>query len=407
MPESGNGPVVVLVQSRKGGVGKTSIALSAAIQLAAEGKRVAFVELDTLGSHLAQVLPTDRDFEETPDGYQFNPGAFSRSGSDKNRPRAPEYRERPNYAWYFPLERRGYRRPSFEDIETHLVIGAEVKQAFGDGSSLETIQRHLGLFLAPSYLAEVSVLNDLQLSKEGQRQFREFLTKFVAQLAEHEYQYVVVDNSPGISFLAANVLAWALEWVRDRDRETCHLWYVNTPAWWDMGLTLYESNVYGHLLEISRPAFVVNRARAPWLGISALEPGRRIELGTEQRRLANEIVAQSLFLPLWQASLVRGARKQMAEKFLPLTSAVAILSHDEGVRLSMLRQEDEPESAPDEHAGQSPIEFSQQHAQAVLTRLANKFLTGFLVPAAAGTAQEGRFHRDVRTALLAALPIPS
>jgi hypothetical protein len=97
----------------------------------------------------------------------------------------------------------------------------------------------------------------------------------------------------------------------------------------------------------------------------------------------------------------------MAEKFLPLTSAVAILSHDEGVRLSMLRQEDEPESAPDEHAGQSPIEFSQQHAQAVLTRLANKFLTGFLVPAAAGTAQEGRFHRDVRTALLAALPIPS
>src|SRR4051812_31655290 len=47
---------IVTVHSRKGGVGKSTIALSSGLQLAARGKRVALVEMDTQGCGLNQYL---------------------------------------------------------------------------------------------------------------------------------------------------------------------------------------------------------------------------------------------------------------------------------------------------------------------------------------------------------------
>lgn len=416
MADSTSWPVVVLVHSRKGGVGKTSIALSAAIQLATLGKKVGFLELDTLGSHLAQVLPTDRDFEMLSGGRtcRFNPKSFRRRRDGDSSPvTIPAYRDRPNYAWYFPMQRRRHRVPEFAELETRLVIADEVKDriAAADATAadglettqrLETMQRQLGLFLAPSYLTELSVLNDLQLTEQGQAQFREFLSNLVAQFASHQYEYVVVDNSPGISFLAANVLAWALEWVNEKNRKSCHLWYVNTPAWWDMGLTLYESNVYGYLLERSQPTFIINRVRGAWLGIGQFMPGKRVSLRDESQRFVRRIIAQqSMFLPLWQAADIYGADEDRAYKFLPSTAAVAVLGHDEAVHSSMLRETDDGKSElpVDEHAPNLSLEV----ARTTLTGLANKFLTGFLAPAVdvrPARLAPPTFHDHVRTTLV-------
>src|SRR5262245_56469106 len=56
-----NKAVLISVHSRKGGVGKTSIGMSTAIQLAALSKKVAFLDLDTLGTYLSQSLPFKAD----------------------------------------------------------------------------------------------------------------------------------------------------------------------------------------------------------------------------------------------------------------------------------------------------------------------------------------------------------
>ena len=81
---------IISIHSRKGGVGKTSIALSAALQLAAKGKRVALLELDSQGGHWSQVLRLERDWKPRTRRGKSRTWSLVKEGYD-SRPRLNDY----------------------------------------------------------------------------------------------------------------------------------------------------------------------------------------------------------------------------------------------------------------------------------------------------------------------------
>jgi cellulose biosynthesis protein BcsQ len=408
---------VVMALSRKGGVGKTSILLSAAIQLAAAGKKVAIVDLDTQGTHLSQFLPTDRDFvaigSDNAIDYQFAQGAFR---NHDNR-EMPVYGDRPNLAWLFPRSRRKGTRPTVMELMGRIVVPAELSRAFvehrgGAQSSdpLNKVINNLGVWLCSCYLRDLDTINNSIVTKEGQETFRNVLTEIAETVAKNGFEYLLIDNSPGLSFTGANGLAWAFEWSLNHPPSpgvpTVHPWLVGLANWWEQGLMLYEANVYAQQFVHLSPTLVINRVYQPWLGEPEFGPGCYVPLRGEARPALLAKMARKLFtVPIWIAGDYTGAASQggfsILNKFIPESYSVAVLRDDMGVRNSMLRSVEE--GRRDQSAGAATEAGSEETAW----DLAKKFFRSFLFPAlwaagemASSQSSGGPFHSDVRKLLI-------
>ena len=153
-------PTVITIHSRVGGVGKTSIAFSAAIQLAAMGKKTALVELDTQGPQLLHMLPLD---------------VHTTLGADEKYI-FQDYKQHPFFYWpltgsLMPRNGTHYhrRRDTVMAGESHLVFSSAVQlraTELGVAEKVNQMQKCLGIFPLSAFLSDTDGLNQLVMPKE-------------------------------------------------------------------------------------------------------------------------------------------------------------------------------------------------------------------------------------------------
>ncbi|HEX3148479.1 MAG TPA: AAA family ATPase [Gemmataceae bacterium] len=416
---------MILALSRKGGVGKTSVLLSAAIQLADQGRRVAYVDLDTQGTHLSQFLPLDQDMQPVPGmngdtEYKFCKDTFIRAARKQSGAGCPipEYGYRPAVQWHMTNVGRpkGYVFP-FGEMVARLAIGSSFREKCGAHRlRVKRVVENLGLFLCSCYLSDLDRLNEMQLSADGQEQYRNRLSAMIDEFSREGFEYVLIDNSPGLSLSGANTFAWALEWLHGGAKREVYPWILSHASWWEQGLIFYETNVYNHVLIKSFPTVIVNRVFKSWLGFAEFSPGTRVPLNGANRGLVKRMAAEALILPLWLNASSVIQDDSSLEKFIPNELSLVVLGDDPEVRNSMVRpQDDQPiERASGRSVTEDLDEFEGQDESAERFHLmTTKFLRGFLLPAIGLTSDpfdnrslNTQFHAQVRTALIEPMLAP-
>jgi hypothetical protein len=395
----------VSTHSRKGGVGKTSIILSAVIQLAAKGKKVAVLDLDTQGAYLSQGLPLRRDYLQENHSLRFN---LERHGA----PDVADYVKRPWWSWMVtgdPFKRTGKSSIPLEECRTGLAIDDSVRKNMAHSLRvpLRNIEENLHLFLLSPYLRDLDNLNKMVFSGEGQKVYRGFLSRAQVEMRDLGYEYLFLDNSSGLSFNPGNNLAWILEEARRARDGSFITWLVTGPPWWEQGLVIYEVNVFAGALARCFPTLIVNRVAGPWIGKEAFAPGKRVAIGREQE-FTKEFASKSFAIPIWFTA----GKKFDVKDLIPNTMSVAILGESLEIRDASLRPEDVEAGAPAELGKDSDpdIEGGARgepgevlHAptlSALFTKWSMKFIQDFVLKAAGCDGKGTTFHDHVRSALV-------
>jgi hypothetical protein len=402
---------VVSVNSRKGGVGKSSIALSAAAQLAASGKRVAFIDLDAMGVHLSQCLPIDGVAAKEGEHLTF------RSVDDRKVPPMP-YAQRPYLFWWVKDRPQSRGKSVLGAGERLLASDACVAWARDEGVAdrLETMIENLRLFLMSCFVSDLDEVNQMMLRGDTQRAYTAFLTALVEEFSKGEYDFVFIDNSPGFSLNGAMSLSWAVKLANGVAEQQkldvkVWIWLVSLASWWEQGLLAYELNVYGEDIIRAHPVLIVNRLMSPkWLGVfeaGKMESARNllIEARNEdpqaKRRLAE---LKSLFfnLPLWL-----GAERDTDDLLLDFVVP-------QGLRIAVLSEGDQVANAGSTGSAGvgdvSVVDPTATDPQDIVRRWgrrAEEFFARFFLPALKVSEQPteaadepGSFHSQVRTALV-------
>jgi len=351
------------------------------MQLAATGSKVGFLDLDSQGSHLSQVLPTDRDMrpEATDSGieYVFTPD------EDGDR---PVYAKRPHFLSKLP----GKGSLPLKKLVARLVVNSGIIDHHPEArEKTENVTKNLLLLLCSAYVSDRDVLNRYIFSTTGQVELRSFLSAIVNEFAEEGVDYVLIDNAPGFGFLSGTGMAWALDWASS-NTDRLHLWFVSSPNWWEQGLIFYETRAYPEYLSRARPILVINRAQNNWLGRSEFPVG---ECRPLDGRLAGEIGKDLFSLPIWIAGAPNLAEQDVIARFIPPTYRVAVLGDDEEVCNSMLRSSEERTA---DRGGAAANERSSSRTQ-LFSHLADKFLRGFLLPALGVTETDPVLKRNLST----------
>jgi hypothetical protein len=324
-------------------VGKTSVALCAAVQLAASGKKVAWLELDTQGPHLAQCWPLRQDVKDVDGVPEFQGGAFA--DEDGKHQLAYSARSYWNVAFY---EKRDPTPEVFQKVACTLsrrtldygrrALGSELGAL--DWHLVEKVVDNLTLFPASCYLKHIDATNQAILTGVAQERLLNYFTRFRDEASEAGFDFLVLDNSPGISIMPANVLRWVIErnGVKGATDSGHHLWFVGGNPWWEMGLIFYELNVMAPAIIQFNPALIVNKIGLCWLRRGDFAPGTRANLArdAEARRWA---LSRLSCLPLWLGSNL--SDEDLTELIIRKSNlALAILAYDLGLERSMTRPGD-------------------------------------------------------------------
>ena len=397
-----NEVTVVSINSRKGGVGKTSIGLSAAAQLATFGRKVAFIDLDALGSQLSQCLPFDG--VAVRDGNHLT---FQFDGSD----RSEAFRDRPYLFWWLTGRPQARRRSVEESGERLLSSDACVKWAkeHGVDDGLKAMTSNLRLFPASCYVSDLDEVNQMLMGKDTQRSYESFLTSLIQTLSKGGYEFVFIDNSPGLSLNGAMSLNWAIQLARGLGtqrglRVNVWTWLATLSNWWEQGLLAYEINVYAEDLIRVNPVLVVNRVMEDlWLGcfeqglcVSAREliddSGHDKE--SAQRRLA-ELKSLFFHLPLWLGA-EREPHDLLLHYVIPQALHVAILG--DSTHVAHAASGVSPGS--DAVTVVDPSEVSPDETGKRWGRRAEEFFARFFLPSLLSrpSVEHGDFHSQVWSA---------
>lgn len=359
---------IISVQSRKGGVGKTSIALSAAAQLAGHGFRVVFLDLDGLGSHLSQALPTERD-------YRLANGSFEL---------APQYERRPWSSWRATGNPFHEGIPQIGELLDKLLLVENIRhhadQLGVSNRDFERLNSHLSFLLFSCYLRDINDFNNLVGTQQGNTAIRQYLESVVRDL---DADFVIIDNSPGLAFNGGVCLSWALSNAMLAPEDTVHTWFVTQTPWWEQGLVIYETNIYQDHLARAHPRLVINRVRKnSWCG---LLPGtdyslRRGEdgsyLSTNGPDAARALARRLQMIPIWKGSDVPSTDY---EEEIFADFSISAISEDDIVTNAMRGGESDANT----HEFQQMMEV---------------LVGGLLVEPLSGARSV--FHDNVRTALL-------
>jgi hypothetical protein len=314
---------LISLHSRKGGTGKTSVGLSVAFQLAARGHRVAYLDLDTQGSHLTQCLPLDRDMKLGDDGsLEFQPAP------DKARPR---YGNRLTLSDYIVGAKQAGRAVTTRDVTSRIELSLMVRTEAESASVCDQVVAacdNLALLLGSPLVSQIERVNTKILSTGGQNEYYKRLSDCLAELESDGYEFVVTDNSPGLSYNPGVGLTWAMEESFKKHRSV-HPWFVTTAPWWDPGMILYELNVFADILGSSHPTLLVNRSTGPWLEESGFKPGATCRLNDDAE--LRQRFASSIFgIPLWAAADLPLPEKT-ARYLTPRDLSISVLRHDDKV----------------------------------------------------------------------------
>jgi CobQ/CobB/MinD/ParA nucleotide binding domain len=402
-----NTMTTVSTHSRKGGVGKTSIILSAAIQLAAKGKKVAVLDLDTQGAYLSQALPLRRDFLQDSNPLQFDLGR-------NELPHGSPYAKRPWLSWIItgdPFKRP--KTPFLKDCGSGLAIDESLRENLTEPlrKRIEHVQDKLTLFLLSPYIRDLDHLNKFPLSLDGQKRYRAFLSRTQGEMRDLGYEYLFLDNSSGLSFVPGNSLTWVLERARSSEGGPFITWLVTGAPWWEQALVIYEVNIYPGALARASPTLIINRAAGPWMGKNAFKPGQRVAVG-ENPKLRNEFASKSFAIPVWFASVNKQFRSQ---DLIPNTMSVAILGESTEVKNASLRPEDVQVGERDKSEKGSVTETEggarddpgevlvNERLSDLFANWSMKFIRDFVLKAAVCEGKGETFHDHVRLALVSQL----
>jgi hypothetical protein len=317
---------ILSIHSRKGGVGKTSLGLTVAALLAAEGKKTAWVDLDTLGTHVSQIFPyrgvtatktTDRksiEFQsrEKKDGMEL------------------EYRLRPYLCWWLIGEKRPtQRRKPLECGEKFLVPGSANDLAKRQKAldRVRAMADKLTLFPMSCWVQDINAMNLMLVTTQAQSGVRSFMTGIITELADNGTEYVVIDNSPGLSFGGGVIIDWALQIAQGRPNEfRVHLMLQTTENWSEQGLLLYEINVYRERLPAANPIVIVNRVQENnWLG--SYPTGKLTTVSSDNVSALPELISTCFHLPIWMSADL-DADSNLNRWLIPLRLSIAPLGHD-------------------------------------------------------------------------------
>lgn len=339
---------VISLNSRSGGTGKTSIGLSAAAQLAARGKKVAFVDMDATGSDLAQRLPFAGVV--VPDGmhlkFQFE------DTSVKPGP----YRDRSYLFWWLIGRPQTYRR-SISQAGEHLLVSAACAEIAHENrvtAPLGRMAENLMIFPASCYVSDQDAVNRMLLGLETQHGYERFLTRLCVALWQDKYQFVFVDNPPGLSLNGAMGLSWAIRLRPHRQSEMrVQAWFSTLPNWWEPGLLAYEMNVFRKDIEGVDPVIIVNRVpTGKWLGLpaGACVDTRDLWHHKEAAACREKLTSLLFHIPLWL-----GAERDTGELLLDYIvlprcriaalredAAIGLAASDSGVNVNSAPPEDGP-----------------------------------------------------------------
>lgn len=330
--------VLVSIHSRKGGVGKTSIAMSTAIQLAALGNKVAVLDLDTHGAHLSQSLPLKNDLTEENGTLLFNP---DKDSTERN------YSDKPYLAWRFahlsPASPKGSKSLPLRDIAQQLAVEQSVLDAastYGLGDKIARLSENLYLFPMSPYIRDIDRLNNLTLDNDGQKRYRDVLSKLLVELDVEGYHYIIIDNSPGLSLNPGLTLQTALTEGANKsskDKREVHSWFVGNSPWWEQGLIVYEMNVYRDYLDALYTTLIINRVGQTWLDDKSFHVGKHwlLQKDTEQYQ---KLVERLFCIPMWIAA---GQADRLANRFLlPERFGISILGDDDTIRKAQMTDAD-------------------------------------------------------------------
>lgn len=346
---------VISLHSREGGAGKTSIGLSAAVQLAAAGHKVALVELDSIGPHLGQCLPLSRITLEAGGHLAF---------------RCESLRSVPNLFWWLTGWWEAPRRNVLEAGDKLVLPPSCVVTR--DPNQLNTMILNLTVFPASCFVRDLDHVNQMVMRRDTQQRFIWFIRDLVTALERDGHEFVFIDNSSGLSLMGAMMLSWMRRMRKTKHRIRMEPWFVSAESSLH-GLTIFEMNVFEGL---PTPQLIVNRSREE--GWHSCPRG--------QHRVVGELVGTEDFfsLPLWLGTERRV--EDLARDFLPSDMHVAVLQEDTSVA----------------RAGELPTEPAAVDPAISWGQRVEEFFVRFIVPAASTTqsANSSSFHRDVATALV-------
>ncbi|OGY78597.1 MAG: hypothetical protein A3B74_04415 [Candidatus Kerfeldbacteria bacterium RIFCSPHIGHO2_02_FULL_42_14] len=322
---------VITIQSRAGGTGKTCIGLSAAAQLAAVGRKVAFIELDAQGAHLGQCLPLGG--VAVPDGEHLKFQCEDTSCSP-----SISYRDRPYLFWWLAGNPKARGRKALQSGQRLVVSKVDKQRASNKGLSrlLETMIEHLTIFPASCYVSDIDEVNGMVLDRDHQRSYKNFLTNLTEVLLEEKYEFVFVDNAPGLSFNGGMSISWTTQFSRSPQHNVqVWIWAITRESWCEPGLLVYELNAFEKIRTPVFPVLVVNRTPHPkWLG--CFERGMTTNIRdlcdrarTDQQAQNRLSELQSLFLdvPLWLGA-GRNTEDLFRDFVLPSNFRIAVVGED-------------------------------------------------------------------------------
>lgn len=398
---------VVSINSRKGGVGKTSIGLSAAAQLAAVGKKVAFVDLDAQGTNISQCIPFNGVASADPQDSEHLVFKHDDNGT--------LYRNRPYMFWWLQGKPQTRLLGVLASAEQILASGACRARAeeLNVGDRLTAVVNNLAVFPASCYVSDLDEVNKMHLGSESQKAYENFLTNLVSTLSR-DYEFIFIDNSPGLSLSGATSLSWAIKLARASAKTPdasvrVWTWMAGLASWWEQGLLAYEFNVFGEALTSANPVLIVNRALGDWLGwfvpgthlsAASLWADAKANRGEAYNRLAE---LQSLFfhMPLWMGT-EQTVDQLLLSYVLPQGLCISVLGDDadiarashayyaNGERDAVVR----PDEAP---VGDGPRRWG---------RRAEEFFGRFFIPALQSCdpqesqRRQAGFHSQVWTGLV-------
>lgn len=358
------GICVINVLSRKGGVGKTSIALSVGAQLAAANRKTALLDLDTQGTHSSACLPLSCMTSLDDDGvYVLNNEEFVVDGES-----FPGFhRQLPYWSWIFQQRvMRDRGTPGIEDVLWQLRMSEGVRRAAGtvDASGkLSNLAENLHISPGSFWIRDIEPVHRAMSHPDGHERYHRFLTRCVRELSRLGFEYVVLDHSPGLNFNSGVSLNWTINHCKQHPSDVIHNWFVSNSPWWELGILYYELLAD---LELKRvhPSLVINRAEDSW---------KQLPLGSSQPLAEAHAVCDAFTAnPLWQTLSLTSS--QLLKDHFKLDIRVSALRRDDGVRKSMVY-------------GPPGSEWP------VWTE---GFMTQFFIPCLIG---KGGFHADVRAAL--------
>jgi cellulose biosynthesis protein BcsQ len=309
---------IITIHSRKGGVGKSSIALSAALQVSALGHKVALIELDSQGSGFNQYLRLANDWSNDETGLSVLADGYAK------RPRVDK--------WLLDFDVTANIAKTLTSL---LLLRCDDPEFANLKREVDNVRNNLCIGPLSCFPSDLNKLNtEFVMLPSGRRKLHGQLDRLIEQLYKEGYRYAFLDQTQGLSFTPGSTLSWALEQPFKRKSDSWfrfHVWFVSGPGWADTGLLLYEATIYTEFLRPVTPILIVNRNRADWI-YGEYERGDTHVLGQKGE---SENVGLRLFsTPMW--THINIPMTDLYERFSTLCLKVALLGWDKTVEPSMI-----------------------------------------------------------------------